>query len=322
MNRLMCTMSLQRKGLFTALSLIVVGLFSCLDMEHKGNRNDIPTKGELEIGIDINDSMMFNQLIARFHELYPQAHIQPKYLSPMQLLEGVRDKTITALYINYLFDTSMVKSLESRQIKVRSHIVGSASTAFLVNKNNPNNGLSADSLYGMMDGKIKGWRGMVDAPLVWVFLKGDLAYNYLNDWYLQRESTRQKANAQPPKFVQLSTPTAVFQYVQQNQGAMGFVGMNWIADRGDTLARHLRKSVKVLAIQNDSTKEYHLPYQSQVYAKQYPFVAPVMGYDLQGYSGLAQGFLAFCCDQGGQILLKKCGLSPAIPPTRTIQLFN
>jgi hypothetical protein len=70
-------------------------------MEHKGNRNDIPTKGELEIGIDINDSMMFNQLIARFHELYPQAHIQPKYLAPMQLLEGVRDKTITALYINY-----------------------------------------------------------------------------------------------------------------------------------------------------------------------------------------------------------------------------
>ncbi len=103
---------------------------------------------------------------------------------------------------------------------------------------------------------------------------------------------------------------------------MGFVGMNWIADRGDTLARHLRKSVKVLAVQNDSTKEYHLPYQSQVYAKQYPFVAPVMGYDLQGYSGLAQGFLAFCCDQGGQILLKKCGLSPAIPPARTIQLFN
>jgi hypothetical protein len=59
-------------------------------MEHKGARNDIPTKGELEIGIDINDSLMFNQLIARFHELYPQAHIKPKYVSPIQLLEGIK----------------------------------------------------------------------------------------------------------------------------------------------------------------------------------------------------------------------------------------
>ncbi len=320
---LMCLAFLRKgKRLYLSLVFVAVGLFSCLDMEHKGVRNDIPTKGELEIGIDINDSLMFNQLIARFHELYPQAHIKPKYVSPIQLLEGVRDKKITAIYINYLFDTTMVKSLESRQIKVRSHIVGTAATAFLVNKNNPNVGLSADSLYGMMAGNVKGWRGMGDAPLVWAFVKGDLAYNYLNDWYLQRKGSRQKTDALPPKFVQLNSPTAVFQYVQQNRGAMGFVGMNWIADRGDTLARHLRKSVKVLAVQNDSTKEYHLPYQSQVYAKQYPFVAPVMGYDLQGYSGLAQGFLAFCCDQGGQILLKKCGLSPAIPPTRTIQLLN
>ena len=141
---------------FLICCLAVVLMSSCLDMEHKGKRNDIPTKGELEIAIDINDSLMFAQLIHRFHELYPQAHIQPRYLSPMQILEGVRDKNITALYINYLFDTTMVRELETRQVKVRSHIVGSSATAFLVNRNNPNNGLSADSLAGMMSGDIRG----------------------------------------------------------------------------------------------------------------------------------------------------------------------
>lgn len=300
---------------------VMLGLSACLDMEHKGNRNDIPTKGELEIAIDINDSLMFNQLITRFHELYPKAHIKPRYLSPMAILEGVRDKKINALYINYLFDTSLVQSLESRQIKVRSHIVGSSATAFVVNPNNPNSRLSADSLYGMMSGQIKNWAGLSNQPLIWVLVKGDLTYNYLNDWY-QRRSASNAKGAIPPKFVQVAHPQAMFQYVRKTPGAMGFVGMNWIADRGDTLSRHLRHSVKVIAVQNDSTQEFHLPYQSQVYAKQYPFVTPVMGYDLQGYSGLAQGFLAFCCDQSGQILLKKCGLSPAIPPTRTIQLFN
>jgi phosphate transport system substrate-binding protein len=300
---------------------VLLGFSACLDMEHKGNRNDIPTKGELEIAIDINDSLMFNQLIARFHEMYPKAHIKPMYLSPMAILEGVRDKKINALYINYLFDTSLVQSLESRQIKVRSHIVGSSATAFVVNQSNPNDRLSADSLYGMMSGQIKNWARMSNQPLIWVLVKGDLTYNYLNDWY-QRRSANNAKGAIPPKFVQVAHPQALFQYVNKTPGAMGFVGMNWIADRGDTLSRHLRHAVKVIAVQNDSTQEFHLPYQSQVYAKQYPFITPVMGYDLQGYSGLAQGFLAFCCDQGGQILLKKCGLSPAIPPTRTIQLFN
>lgn len=304
------------------VGLLLMGLSACLDMEHKGHRNDIPTKGELEIAIDINDSLMFNQLIDRFHELYPQAHIKARYLSPMQILEGVRDKKISAMYINYLFDTTMVKALETRQIKVRSHIVGSSATAFVVNRSNPNQGLSADSLFGMMSGKIKGWSNMGSTPLIWVVVKGDLAYNYLSDWYLHRQHHGTPQTAIPPKFVQVNSPTALFNYVNQTPGAMGFVGMNWIADRGDTLARHLRRSVKVLAVQNDSTKEYQLPYQSQVYAKQYPFIAPVMGYDLQGYSGLAQGFLAFCCDQSGQVLLKKSGLSPAIPPARTIQLFN
>ena len=304
------------------LVVLMTAVASCIDMEHKGNRNDIPTKGELEIAIDINDSLMFNQLISRFHELYPKAHIKPLYLPPLQILEGVRDKKITAMYVNYLFDTAMVKSLESRQIKVRSHIVGSSATAFVVNRSNPNVGISADSLSGMMSGKVKGWKGMADVPLIWVLVKGDLAYNYLNDWYLRRQTSDKPINAIPPKFVQVANPQALFRFVSQTPGAMGFVGMNWIADRGDTLARYLRHKVKVLAVQNDSTKEYHLPYQSQVYANQYPFIAPVMGYDLQGYSGLAQGFLAFCCDQSGQIILKKCGLSPAIPPARTIQLFN
>lgn len=303
-----------------AVIVLIVGITSCLDMEHKGKRNDIPTKGELDIAIDINDSLMFNQLISRFHQLYPQSHITPNYLAPMQILEGVRDKRISALYINYLFDTTMIKSLETRKIKVRSHIVGSSSTAFVVNRSNPNIGLSSDSLAGMMSGRIKGWKDMGSTPLVWVFVKGDLAYNYLSDWYIHRKGNSAQSKIQPPKFVQLANPKAMFQYVNSNVGAMGFIGMNWIADRGDTLARSMRRSIKVLAVQNDSTGEYHLPYQSQVYAKQYPFVAPVMGYDLQGYSGLAQGFLTFCCDQSAQVLLKKSGLSPAIPPARTIQL--
>ncbi len=293
---------------------------ACLDMEHKGKHNDIPTKGELEIALDINDSLLFVQLIDRFHDLYPKAHITPKFMAPIALLEGVRDKKITALYINHAFDSAMIDALESRQIKVRSHDIGMGSTAFIVNRNNPNNRISVDSLCSMLSGKCSAW-GRSNEKLVFAMLKNDLIYNDLEEFY-KKNASQPNGKLSLPKVVQFASPQAVFDFVKKTPGALGFVGSNWIADRGDTLAKFNRKQIKVLEVQHPVSGEFHLPYQSQVYAKQYPFIRPIMGYDLQGYSGLAQGFLSFCCDQSGQVILKKSGLSPAIPPARTIQLEN
>ena len=293
---------------------------ACLDMEHKGKRNDIPTKGELEIALDINDSLLFVQLIDRFHDLYPKAHITPKFMAPIALLEGVRDKKITALYINHAFDSAMIDALESRQIKVRSHDIGMGATAFIVNRNNPNNRISVDSLCSMLSGKCSAW-GRSNDKWVFAMLKNDLIYNDLEEFY-KKNASQPIGKLSLPKVVQFASPQAVFDFVKKTPGALGFVGSNWIADRGDTLARFKRKQIKVLEVQHPVSGEFHLPYQSQVYAKQYPFIRPIMGYDLQGYSGLAQGFLAFCCDQSGQVILKKSGLSPALPPARTIQLEN
>ena len=293
---------------------------ACLDMEQKGKRNDIPTKGELEIALDINDSLLFVQLIDRFHDLYPKAHITPKFMAPIALLEGVRDKKITALYINHAFDSAMIDALESRQIKVRSHDIGMGATAFIVNRNNPNNRISVDSLCSMLSGKCSAW-GRSNDKLVFAMLKNDLIYNDLEEFY-KKNASQPIGKLSLPKVVQFASPQAVFDFVKKTPGALGFVGSNWIADRGDTLARFKRKQIKVLEVQHPVSGEFHLPYQSQVYAKQYPFIRPIMGYDLQGYSGLAQGFLAFCCDQSGQVILKKSGLSPALPPARTIQLEN
>jgi phosphate transport system substrate-binding protein len=295
-------------------------LSACLDMEHKGKRNDIPTKGELEIAVDLNDSLLFVQLIDRFHDLYPKAHIKPKFMAPIALLEGVRDKQISALYINHAFDSAMIDALESRQIKVRSHDIGMGATAFIVNRSNPNSRISVDSLCSMLSGKCSAW-GRSNEKLVFAMLKNDLIYNDLAEFY-KKNASQPNEKLSLPKVVQFASPQAVFDYVKKTPGALGFVGSNWIADRGDTLARFNRKQVKVLEVQHPVSGEFHLPYQSQVFAKQYPFIRIIMGYDLQGYSGLAQGFLAFCCDQSGQVILKKSGLSPALPPARTIQLEN
>lgn len=290
----------------------VFGLLACLDMEHKGQGNDIPTKGELEVAFDVNDSLMFSQLIGRFHELYPQALIKPLFLPPIAILEGVRDKQISAMYINYVFDSSELKDLGSRGIKVRSHAIAATATVLIVNPSNPNNRITSDTIKGVFSGNIKQWNFGANIELV--MLNNDLAFNHITTEFGINNTVKLHV-------VKFASPKEVFEYVNRHPYALGFVSTNWIADRGDTLSRYLRHKVKILAVENPDLKEFHFPYQSQIFTGQYPLTSTVMGYDLQGYSGLAQGFLAFCCDQSAQVMVKKSGLSPALPPARTIQ-FN
>jgi ABC-type phosphate transport system substrate-binding protein len=55
-------------------------------------------------------------------------------------------------------------------------------------------------------------------------------------------------------------------------------------------------------------------------AGQYPFVSDIYFHDLQGYSGLASGFVAWIYSQPGQTIIKKSGLLPARDMGRTIEI--
>ena len=95
--------------------------------------------------------------------------------------------------------------------------------------------------------------------------------------------------------------------------------MNNIGNNYNKIALENQGKVRILKVQTDDQLPQY-PFQSQIKAKQYPYIQDIVAYDLQGYSGLANGFITFVNSQPGQIICKKNGLIPSNDVGRTIEI--
>ncbi|MBL7812406.1 MAG: substrate-binding domain-containing protein [Bacteroidetes bacterium] len=305
-----------RKNSF--LGFIVIALFaSCENFSHKGQGNDIPTAGELTIAFDYGDSMMVTQQLELFHAAYPKAKIQPLFAPENTILRWLEKDSVKAVWMHRKFTPAEKEMLESRKIKVREVLCAKSSIAVVVNKSTGIDRIATAQLCAILKDSFNDWKGIgASEPLVPVFDQpGSSSYLYFRQHWLQGKPMGKKVAT-------LQSPGQMLQWVTTHPNAMGFVSLNWLSDNGDTLSRSLQRKVRVLQVQGSKDEEYHYPFQSQIYTGQYPFVQDVMLYDLQGYSGLGQGLQAWVCSQPGQILVKKCGLLPAVPMARAVEIIT
>lgn len=298
-------------------SCLALTLFSCQNISFNGKGNDVPTSGEIVMAIDYGDSFVMNEELEMFHLEYPKAKIIPHYMCEVNLLRQLEMDSFRFVVMNRDFTNMERENLEKRDFKIRSATIGKTAIAVIVAKDFIVDSLSQKQLRAIMNGEITDWRFQgSSAPMQIVFDQG-CGSNYA--YFTQNWFSVKKPNG---KISEKQSPRAVINYVAQNPGAIGFVNVNWLSDNTDLGSKALAGLVKALAIDNPQKPGFHLPYQSQIVTGQYPFVQTIYMHDLQGYSGLAQGFIAYVSSQPGQILMKKSGLIPAHDMGRTIELVE
>ena len=291
-------------------SLLLVALIGCIDYQHKGAGSDIPTKGSLEMSFDINDSFAVTQMIDQFEIDYPQADIKPRFLNYQTMMQGMQNGEITAAFLHRSFTSEEQKVLEKNKIKLRSVKVFYSSSAFISNQSVEKDSFSVEDLLQWCSGE----NNLPYSHLAIIGPHGGRIYEIIDSMMKQRKLTFNRA------LLLKQSPQHIINEVKNNNHVLGVVGINWLADRAESQALKNKKDVKVLAIKKEKTTAAAYPFQSQIADKSYPFIETVWGYDLQGYSGLASGFLSYVCAQSAQIMIKKSGLYPAIPPQRTIEI--
>lgn len=301
-----------------AAFLIAQTASGCLNMNHQGQGNDIPTQGEVTMHFDRNDSFVVDQLIHQFELEYPKARINPIYLSHQELMDLLNRGEIKGVFLHRSFTNEEKNVLEKQKIKLRSVMVYQSSSAFISHKS-----LDIVLDYRKLIQWLSGENSLPFETLT-LYGKGGRILESL-DSLLKRErkQLKRKINA-------VASPQKVIQLVSSNTKTLGGIGINWMADDGDALSLELRKQVDILGFLPSSLQASNThakisqslvyPMQSQIADSSYPFIEPVWGYDLQGYSGLVSGFLAYVCSHPGQVLIKKSGLYPALPPHRTIEI--
>ncbi len=297
--------------LFCATALFTLG---CGNFDYQKSGGDVPTQGNLVVAVDHGDSFFMEQVFDLFVYNYPDAHFNRIYLPESEILQLANNDSAKVLVLNRDLNDVEKQRLKDRKVMLRSVRIAYSSMALIVNRANAADQLTHKQLVDILEGKIADWSEIGGSgPIVAAFDHAG-GHNYLFLRSLTKEN-KMGVNASGT----LGNPNAVVKYVAENPGAIGFVSMNTIADAGYASSLEMNRSVKVLKMQN-AKGEYALPYQSQVAAKEYPYIQEIFIHNLQGYDGLAVGLMAFMSSQPGQTLVKKCGLLPALPVGRTIKI--
>jgi len=300
------------KGVFWISAFFILFGSACGNFDYSGKGKDIPTAGELELWVDHGDSLLFTQLKDLFEANYPKSNIKLIYASEIEILKAVNDGKCRACVMHRNFDTLEKTALENRDFKVRSIKIGTTSTAFLVNIQNPVAEISLQDL-----GKILSMENSPGGYFKQVIFDkaGGANFRQVSDFFGKRNVKIKTGGIRS-----LPSPESVLRWLELNADAVGVVNLNLIADRSDSSASRWLNNLRVLKVQSHTDSSFAYPFQSQMAAGQYPFVSDIYFHDLQGYSGLASGFVAWIYSQPGQTIIKKSGLLPARDMGRTIEI--
>ena len=119
-------------GLLMLLSTL--GLTACTPFDYQQEGKDVPTAGHLKTAFDAGDSFVVHQWLDQFEVDYPNAHIEPVFMTESQLLKAVEQSSIESFYLHRYLDSTEVQALESRGVQVRSVEVAKTSVAVVVGK--------------------------------------------------------------------------------------------------------------------------------------------------------------------------------------------
>ena len=117
------------------------------------------------------------------------------------------------------------------------------------------------------------------------------------------------------------TNEEVIQYVSQNEGMIGVVGVNWIFQPRPSRKKILEK-ITVLSIKDKNTNGYVYPSQENIATRKYPLARVLYIINCQGFEGLGIGFASFISGEIGQRIILKSSLAPVREPSRNISIRN
>jgi phosphate transport system substrate-binding protein len=303
--------------------LFILIAFSCNRAPDHLPYTDTTTSGEITIVVDESYQPIIEVQKDTFMDIYKYAKINIRYLPESEVFkELMKDDSIRLAITTRELTAEEKAFFDSHKIIPRSLKIAEDAIALIVNKNNPDTTITYEQLQEIVLGKLKTWdqlnTGNRKDSIRIVFDKnGSANSRFLNDRFL-------KGQKFPPNFYATNSNSAVVEYVSNNPGSLGIIGVNWISDRDDSLTGAFLKRINVVALSmpdtNKAELEFNKPYQAYIALKTYPLLRDVIIINREGRNGLGTGFASFVAGDKGQRLIRLMGLLPATMPVRIIKV--
>lgn len=282
-----------------------------------GRPLDTPTSGKIYIGVDEVAQPIIRSTIATFESTYTDAKVvmlnQPQEIG-FQLL--LRD-SVRLVVGSRKLTTEEKAVFAEKNITPHEYEYAHDAVAVIVHPSNADTLMTLDRVKGILAGESKTWPGRPNLKIIPVLESGSGA----NAAFL-KERLKLNGNFSDNLYATGSTDK-VLEYVAQNPGAIGFIGVGYISDLDSPEARAFQKTIRVVSLSEAAIAEdsnSYSPYQAYIQLKKYPLHRMLYIVSGEARSGLGTGFSAWALSEKGQRIVLKAGLLPATMPVRLVQV--
>jgi phosphate transport system substrate-binding protein len=296
----------------TKVLLIAITLTSCASRDKDGNLLDTPTSGAITVAVDESLKPLIEAEVKAFEALYKNAHLKVVYTSEENAFISLLHDTVRLAIVTRKMVPLEEKALADLKLVPQQLMIAKNGVALIVNRQNRDTAIHLADLKKILQGK----RSTSNA-------RGNMLYEVVFDQpnsgiiRFLRDSLG-TSDPLPEYCFALDGNKAVVDYVSKNRNALGLIDVSWISDRDDSTANSFLRSIKVMAVSDDSV--FYQPYQAFIAQKQYPLLRDVIMISREARAGLASGFMAFIASDKGQRIVLTSGLVPATMPIRIVEV--
>lgn len=282
--------------------------------------SDTPTSGKINISVDESFQPIIESQVSTYEGIYDRADITAAYKSEGEVVKDLLNDSTRVAILSRDLTESEKAHFEKKKLVPRVTKIAIDAIAIIVNRNNPDSLFTLDELKSIFDGKTKTWKQLnsdtklKDITIVFDNNNSGTA-RYVKDSLIATHQLPQNTFA-------AESHKGLIDYVEQNENAMGVIGVNWISDIDDSVAVGFQKRIKVVGISAEAlprtTESYYQPYQAYIAQGVYPLRRYLYIINTTGRSGLGTGFVSFVAGDKGQRIILKSGLVPATSPVRVV----
>lgn len=287
---------------------LILSTFFALESCNKKEVKESLIEGTTIMLVDETFTPIIEDQVQIFESQY-NAKIKIESKSEAEIIQSLTKKSAQIAVLSRKLSKQELRFFESKKITPRITPFAKDGIALITNRNNKDTLIALqdiiDFVHNTHQSKIKGL--VFDNP------------NSSTSRYI-----REKAGVKtlPEKNVfSFKTNNEAIQYIAENDGLIGVVGLNYILEPMPAMQQYLDK-INVLNVKDVNNNNYFSPSQNNIAEGKYPLARDLYVINCQGSSGLGMGFASFIAGETGQRIVLKSGLVPVRVPSRKIRIRN
>ncbi len=303
------------------LSYILVGLTltagllsSCNQQGNKDGRTDTYSSGAISFASDESFSPVIEEERELFESTYPEASLTPIYTSESEAIQMLLDGKVSMAITSRDYKEGELAHLKLNKQYPRTIKFAYDGLALIQNKQNTDSCISVKDIKRILNGEVTTWDeiypGSKSGTITVVFENPKSSTVHFVE-----HSILGGKHIASPNVSAVQKVEDVIKYVEENRGAIGILGSNWLNDQRDSTNLTFRKEIRPMAVTRldvANVQNSYKPYQYYFYNDSYPLVRTLYILLNDTHMGLPTGFSNFIISQDrGQLVILKAGLLPA-----------